>query len=271
MDKLIEFAERCLSYLECNEDGGEDAVLLIQGYCALAKATDSTPIQVCQDRRGKRCPMPSVSYHPGDIAKFSNIIGEFEWGTALALDVKKLGGEAVSIVIRNHGDDEFWIEAEIANQESSRRFEAIYCDEGYEVLAADIIQMAIEWEGLKVFRDRAEWEAYCAAEPKFAVGDFVYVQSRYDGILKRTVTGVFHPDGDGFAYELDWRVQVNKDGFTVGKAAGQSISNWDGDSPRTALAPEDYLMRLGDRIYNTHPISGGLTDVILTEDQTSQG
>lgn len=131
-------------------------------------------------------------------------------------------------------------------------------------------------------------------KPRFKAGDEVYIKSRYNGIVKRKIVSFRRIKEDGetrIYYELDRLVQTHKDGHCVGskkskKLCGCCVPELTGYTRKEKAnfidemqampypyniwahpCPEWYLMQIGDKIYNTHPIIGGETDEILTEEK----
>jgi hypothetical protein len=132
-------------------------------------------------------------------------------------------------------------------------------------------------------------------KPKFKIGDEVFVQSRYNGIVCRTVRSVKRvratkDEPAYYAYELNRLVQIHKDGHCVGRdkskqLCGCCVPELTGYTKKERLkfieemqnspypyniwahpCHEVYLFQVGDFIYNSHPILGGITDVVFTEE-----
>jgi hypothetical protein len=109
-------------------------------------------------------------------------------------------------------------------------------------------------------------------KPRFQIGQKVYLQSRYDGVVERIVTHII-PDDEVFLYGLDRSVQYQKDGKMIGSPVivyrsidysryddGSDIRDVVWDSP----APEFVIMKIGDFVYGTMPMIAGPTDKVLT-------
>lgn len=133
-------------------------------------------------------------------------------------------------------------------------------------------------------------------KPRFKIGDKVHIKSRHNGIVSRIIRNykrirATKDEPAYYAYELDKLVQVHKDGHCVGsrkseKVCGCCVPELTGYTNEEKIkfidemqetpykyevwahpCPECYLMQIGDKIYNTHPIVGGITDEILTEEK----
>lgn len=95
-------------------------------------------------------------------------------------------------------------------------------------------------------------------EAKFKIGETVYITSRYDGIVKREIVSISkkrEKQSNGLrlpniVYRLNKRVQFHKDGHSVGSLKSSNKKGiW------RHPCPEYFLMRIGDNIIETHPLS----------------
>jgi len=100
-------------------------------------------------------------------------------------------------------------------------------------------------------------EALCVG-PRFAIGESVYMESRYDGIVQRKITGQIENDGL-WAYALDRPIEWNKSGARVGSPVDVPWpEEYDRDDLFDRPAPQSWLMKLGDPVMGTHEVSGGV-------------
>jgi hypothetical protein len=111
-------------------------------------------------------------------------------------------------------------------------------------------------------------EALCIG-PRFAIGETVYIESRYDGVVRRKITEQIADDGL-WSYALDRPIEWNKSGARVGSPIDVP---WPKEYKRGDLfdrpAPQSWLMKIGDPIMGTHQVSGGLKDEKLTLDDVN--
>jgi hypothetical protein len=111
-------------------------------------------------------------------------------------------------------------------------------------------------------------EALCVG-PRFAIGEMVYIESRYDGIVQRRITKQIENDGL-WSYALDRSVEWNKTGAQVGSPVNVP---WEANDDRNDLfdrpVPQSWLMKIGDPIMGTHQVSGGVQEEKLTLDDVN--
>lgn len=99
-------------------------------------------------------------------------------------------------------------------------------------------------------------------EYKYQIGETVYIQSRYDGIVEREIVSQVEYDNEP-AYELDALVEWHKDGHKLGSAKDDTreipVMFFDEyDIINVQPCPEKVLMKLGDKIVHTHPFFFGM-------------
>lgn len=109
-------------------------------------------------------------------------------------------------------------------------------------------------------------------EYKYQVGETVYIQSRYDGIVERQIVSQVEYDNEP-AYELNKLVEWHKDGHKLGSATENTQEEqvmWfeEYDTINIQPCPEKVLMKLCDKIVQTHPFFFGMvSEEILTADK----
>lgn len=101
------------------------------------------------------------------------------------------------------------------------------------------------------------------ATPRYAVGDTVYVSSRFEGIIQCSIASILLQE-TAWYYELSEPVVVHKDGHAIGSAeveTGEVV---------TIPAHQNLLMKMGDRILDAYWEEGrSQTCITLSEDMVA--
>jgi hypothetical protein len=92
--------------------------------------------------------------------------------------------------------------------------------------------------------------------PRFSVGQTVYIESRFEGVLSRKIVSVLKDEYE-YSYELDKSVVFHKDGLRVGSA--NPVYDRE-DRLIDCPCSQDWLMLPGDRFFSTHPVLGGRSE-----------
>lgn len=90
---------------------------------------------------------------------------------------------------------------------------------------------------------------------KFDIGEDIFINSRYDGIVKRIVVSQFLLEDGTKCYELDKLVEIRKNGSTIGSKK-EDLGQVEYDSGfefvdyTNYACTEELCMKLGDKIYD---------------------
>ncbi len=152
------------------------------------------------------------------------------------------------------------------NEEFLDYFRDIYLENRFDLAANKILNKG------EIIRPLLIAEKKMELIYKYAVGETVYVQSRYDGVLATKIVSCVQHENKS-AYELQDEIVVHKDGHSIGskvqtsKYADDEEFEEDEDSYWVYPCPEKVIMKIGDFMVDTHPFFfGEVTDKILTKE-----